>query len=52
MRRLYNGIVDFTATVVYLAFEFVIDPILDRGFDFEAYKAAKRAEFYHLHEYD
>lgn len=52
MKRLYALAVDVTTTATYLLFEFVIDPWLDRGFDFDAYKAAKRAEFYHLHEYD
>jgi hypothetical protein len=40
--------------VWYFVDEFVVSPLLDKivGFDFEAYKDAKRAEFYHLHEYD
>ena len=47
-------LVEVGRTVAYFADEFLIGPLLDKiaGYDFEAYKSAKRAEFYHLHEYD
>lgn len=45
---------DVAGFFAFCAFEYVIDPLIDRlyGCDFDAYEAAKRAEFYRQHQYD